>query len=312
MAAGLCLLSSMDPFSYPIAVITDSTDYIGNGSGEVVPRMELVREQNNYTKLILGDSVSNQIFDSLQANNTEYCIATSNRAITMAGQYILAEQFVENNPDATDIYLIIILDTLETKIDTTYGYQYVVIPFTETDALELLDPETLSYMRELYGSFFMNPQVIKGIGSSGLNRKLYLNLIDSDFLSEREERVINENMKYESLSTTAWTYLQKIKVMCEEKDVTLHVIPGPLADTTTRKSQMARLEQEFTDSGLVELFPDYFNQILFYPESDFRDGIHFKEEFETHEYFNQVIRDMQRVTDSMEDLKLYNENLNGE
>ncbi len=60
----------------------------------------------------------------------------------MSGQYILVEEFLKHHPQATDVYLSVIEDSLITDYETGYGYQYGVMPFAETDTLKLLDPET--------------------------------------------------------------------------------------------------------------------------------------------------------------------------
>lgn len=301
---GICYLSATERWAQRIAILTDAIDYMGNGSGEVLPQMEKVRSQDGRNKLIIGDSVGNQIFSGLADANTDYCIATCNRAITMAGQYILAKQYIENHPDATDIYLIIILDTLETEIDITYGYQYVTIPLTETGTMSDLDQNTIEDMRDTYGSLFMKSWMIRMIGDSGLNRKLYLNALSNDIWRNLFTKGYQGGSNG-TISTVAVQYLIKLQDLCERNQVELHVIPGPLADTERRNEQAERIQKEYMSSKLGELFPQYFDQIIYYPEAAFRDDIHFSEEYSTPEYLNEVIRQMQDQTGCMADLQLY-------
>lgn len=302
MLAGLLLLSADENYSAYIADITDSKAYVNVGSDEVLPRVAQVRKEDGATRLILGDSVANQIFYPLADSNEEYCIATSNRALTAAGQYILAEQFLENHPAATDVYLGIIIDTLETEIDKTYGYQYVVIPFTQTDTISLLDEATIRQMEGTFGKLFMNKWMVNKIDASGLNRKLYLNWLGKRkvFGKEHEEQ-------YQYLSEVAVTYILKIKEMCDSRGVNFHLFPCPLAGTEENRSRAERMEKEFMECGLVEIAPRYFEEIIFYPEEAFRDGVHFTEEFATPGKKNEIIGKIQENTDGMENLVKYEE-----
>ena len=45
-------------------------------------------------------------------------------------------------------------DLLQTSIDATYSYSYVVLPFLQADLLGELDEETAEEMEETFGSFF--------------------------------------------------------------------------------------------------------------------------------------------------------------
>ena len=49
--------------------------------------------------------------------------------------------------------MIVGLDALESKIDITYGYQYVVVPFTRIGALNNLEKETIDEMSDLFGAW---------------------------------------------------------------------------------------------------------------------------------------------------------------
>jgi len=88
--------------------ITYSTGYTRSGSADVRTFIQKVREDNEATKLIVGDSVARQLFEGLQEENPDYCIATCNQALTFAGQYLLIDSFLENHPNTTDVYLCVV------------------------------------------------------------------------------------------------------------------------------------------------------------------------------------------------------------
>ena len=166
-----------------IADLTDSAGFIstGFGSDEIEAHIAKVRTQDGTTKLIIGDSVCHQMFGGLQEYNDDFTIAGSNGGITMAGQYILAKEYLDNHSDVTDIYLIVLPDSFERTFDTTWGYQYTAMPFVETDTLKNLDEDTVQIMESVYGGFFMKPSVVHAIHLSGMSQKIYLNMLNKLF-----------------------------------------------------------------------------------------------------------------------------------
>lgn len=282
---GFEYLSITDEYRHFMARITDSEEYItvNTGADEIKPYIEKVQEQNGYTKLIIGDSVCHQIFNGLQEYNEEYCIVGSNAAITIAGQYILAELFLESHENVSDIYLIILPSALQSTIDTQYGYQYTVMPFVETDTLQYLDENTIRQMESVYGKLFMDCKVVWLIDRSGFNRKVYLNQLAQNVKLKSEGYVSNISVQY----------IEKMKTLCESKGVTLHFLPGPFMDTEQQHELVdERIRKAYGETVLQEYFPDFLDQVWFYPEEQFRDGIHFGGDYANQQVYNEKIREM--------------------
>lgn len=291
---GLLVLSAREPFRSVVATITKSTQYgqgYNEGPSEIIPYINKVQQQDGYTKLILGDSVSFRLFSELQEDNPEYCIASSNRAITMSGQYILASEFLESHPEATDIYLTVIEDSLATTYETGYGYQYAVIPFVLTDTIDNLDEETMDEMGHVYGHFFMKKKVVQLVSDSPLNRKLYLNILNKVAPS-------TSGLTFPNVTNV---YIVKLHSLCEEKGVTLHLIPLPVMDTQERHDMETVLRKEYEKTPMAEIYPDYFDQFIYYPPEKFSDNVHVAG---TREELNDMIREIQQKTNTMEDLVL--------
>ncbi len=280
------VLSAKDSYREKVALWTMSGEYPA-GKGETEGYIAHVREQNSDTKLILGDSVCNQMFNHLQEYNDDYCIVGNNRGLTMVGQYLLLNEFLKAHENVTDVYVIVGLDALESKIDITYGYQYVVVPFTRIGALNNLEKETIDEMSDLFGAWALQPEVAKIIGDSNPARKLYLN-----YLKEKYEEETPTHAEYGELSDTTILYLTKMHEMCEERNITLHLLPDPLADNDLRHEQKQLLQAEFERTGLDQYFPDYFSLIHFYSEKQFVDGVHFGEGYDTQEQFNEKIQEI--------------------
>lgn len=276
---GLDYLSMNDPWRMVFARLTNSDELISLNAGtdEIIPYINKVRSQDNTTVLILGDSVCHQMFQGLQEYNENICIAGSNAAISMTGQYILAEEYIKNHPDATGIYLFILPTSLCNTFDTQWGYQYTVMPFVATDTLKLLDQDTINIMETVYGSCFLNPQMVQLIDKSAVNRKLYLNLLQ----------------KYRTGYTPKTTfeiadqYIRKIYELCQKNNIEFHMCSCPVSDSQFQ--YVEDLKASYSTTWMATCFPDYFNTILTFPDEQTQDGIHFAGEYETQEHYNDKI-----------------------
>lgn len=285
--AGFDYLSMKEPFWKTIAELTDSYELVRVNSGpdEIIPYVEKVRAEDGTTQLIIGDSLCHQMFTDLQEYNPEISIVGSNGAITMAGQYILASEYIRNHPDATDIHLFVLPESLVRTFDAALGYQYVVMPFAETDTLKLLDANTIDAINDFYGEFFVQRRVVHMIHESPMNLKLYLNLLRD---SGREYY----GGGYLELADQ---YLIKLHKLCQENGITLHLYAAPVCEG--RKSLVDEVEQEYRNTELAEYFPDYFDQIYYFPEEQTDDGVHFGEDYDNQEFFDEVLRMILAGTD---------------
>lgn len=201
------------------------------------------------------------------------------------------EEFLKHHPQATDVYLSVIEDSLITDYETGYGYQYGVMPFAETDTLKLLDPETRKQMAHVYGGLFIKERIVWLIEDSPLNKKLYYNLLDK----------LNPTYSKLTFPDVTIRYLVKMKTLCEENGVQFHLLAEPLKDIEQRHKIEKTLRAEYEKTELADCFPDYFDQITYYPEERFSDNVH---PVGTREELNEMIRAMQRKSGCMQDLVL--------
>lgn len=287
-------------FSVFFGKITDSSEYSRyngtTGTVEIIPCINKVQEKNEYSKLILGDSVCYQIYNNLQYLNEEYCIMGTNRAVTLSGQYLLAKEFIENHDYVTDIYLIVTLDSFDAYFDKSFGYQYAVMPFVVTDLFQDLEEETIRIAEESYGKFFLQKEIVNLIDYSEVNRKLYLNAVQqyAPISSELSGHV----------SDHAIRYIQKMDQMCREKDITFHVLPTPIKDNVYKHEQLERQIAEFKAAGIYHFVEEYYDCIEFYPEEQFRDEVHLGGEYVEREALNGKINNLQKKSNKLTDLNI--------
>lgn len=286
------ILSIRDDTRVFIARITDSLDYIsGNvGPDEIRPYIYRAEDPDGSVRLLLGDSVCHQMFSGLQEFNEGFIMIPSNGAITMSGQYILAHEFLEAHPEAEEIFMLMLPDSLERTYDTSYGYQYAVMPFVETDTLRYLNQDTIEGMKDTYGSFFLKYRVVNAIDPSGVNRKLYLNYLKNHTTGYRPD----------DPAALADEYLAGISRMCDERNVDFYLYPCPVADV--KKENVAQRKQDFEGTIIDEINPGFFDNILYYDSNEASDNVHFSGEYANQAHFNEMIRKMlegERLLDVM-------------
>lgn len=261
----VCALATVPACKPFLAEVTNTTDYIENTAvKEILPAIDSVSKKDAKTKLIIGDSVCFRLFDWYREENPEYCIAPTNRGVGMSGQYILAEVFLENHPEATDVYLVITTNTLITGYETIHGYQYAVQPFLERGHLHRLDEETLDEMRSTYGAFVTNDKMLHFVDNSPVLKKAYFNVLNEYFA---------KNVKME-IPHVVENYIVKMHDLCEEKGVTMHLLPSPIPDSQERKDLEVQLEKLYEETEIYPLFPSYYENLTYYPAEYFSDGIH--------------------------------------
>ena len=219
----LDLLSATERFRGAFAVLTDSSGYEEEAEREVSAYLAKSRMPGSYTKLLVGDSVCAQMTEAFFDCNQQYCLVGNNRALTMAGEYLLVKEFLETHENVSEVWLMAGPDLLQTSIDATYSYSYVVLPFLQADLLDELDEETAEEMEETFGSLFLKKPVAELIAGSAVNRKLYLN-----YVKEREEALekgeSRENQTV-GMSDLAERYLRKIYELCDAQGVACYLIP---------------------------------------------------------------------------------------
>lgn len=286
-----------------IGKITNSSEFSreanNGGPMEIIPKIELAQEKSQHTKLVLGDSVCFRLFRGLQESNDEYLLLGTNQAIGMTGQYLLAEQFIKNHEDVTDIYVIMINGSLDSDFGTQWGYQYAVMPFVEKGLFYNLDEESIKAAEDTYGKVFLNENVVNIIDYSDVNRKLYLNI-----LNKYGKSPVSTG---EYTSDIVMTNLKRLKQLCDDNNINLHVLPGPMPDTEERKRVLEEQKKEFETNGLGEVMKLYFECVTLYPEEYFPDGYHPGGEYGTREKLNEMIANLQKKSGLLEGVVLKEE-----
>jgi hypothetical protein len=225
----------------------------------------------------MGDSVCNQLWSEFDEDVDGTCHIGCNQAITPAGSYLLLREYLENNPQTKEVYYLVRPQTLANDIWLNYSYQYFVIPFCDKDNWSILEEDTQNEIYRKFGKIFVDNEFIKLtlLNNNALMKK-YLDYVQRQFEEEENHRI----------SKTTVVYLAKIRDLCEEYDVNLYIKSNPLSDIEENYG-WEEYQQDIIDYGFEDLLGDFIKDIPYYPETWFRDGVHFTDDI-LEEYGDEI------------------------
>jgi len=275
IALGLATL--VTALFYLILFVTRTNINVNFLGDEVLYVVDKAPKNSGCTRVMVGDSVSNQLWPQRQSGN-DICYLGSNQAITPAGDYLLLYHYLEANPQTREAYLVVRPQSLSNDVNLDKSFQYFIIPFASKENLALLDSDTIDKMNSRFGSFWVS------------NRYAQWTILNSNFLLSEYMKYVgrrnpdmavnNDNptdQYYHRISPTGQIYLNKIRALCAEKNVTLTVVPSPLMDTPDNYGWEA-YSKDIEEMGFEDILGTYLEDLDYYPEDMFMDGIHFSEE----------------------------------
>lgn len=276
LVAGILFLSTKEPARTVLAKWTNSEDF--TDESEMLPYFARAREQDGTTQLIIGDSICRQMFSGMEGYNPQTSILATNAALMITGQYLLAEEYLQNHPDTTDIYLIMHPLTMTRTFDNEWSYRNAVMTYVETDTLRFLDENTIEAMESVYGALFLQKNVVQLIEDSPICRKLYLSYVNAN----------RENYVQSSSFEISDQYVKKLYDLCEENGVELHLYSSPVSEYY--REQMTELAPEYEETWMYSQYPDYMNEIWYYPSEWAEDLSHFSGEYAERDKLNEAIK----------------------
>ena len=238
---------------------------------ELYYALDLAETNTEYTKVIIGDSVARLIFSpDYQDETNEVCYLATNQAITVLGNYILLNRYLENNPQTEEVCYIVRPQSLANPLWFNFSFQYFIVPFYNDTYKQYIDEDTRQYIEDRFGKLYATNDIVKSfIENNAYYMDVYLNNVLEQQLEVRDEK---------HLSDLTIKYLPKITQLCDSHGVKLKVLAAPLPDTQDNH-EWADFEKQIEDNGLAGLLGDYIDGIDYYPESAFGDEAHFTQEY---------------------------------
>ena len=264
---GLALCLSMVAFLFWQSRHTEQQRY----AEEVFYAMDVAEQANAYTVVLLGDSVCRQLFaPEYQNENDTVCYLPTNQAVTVAGNYILLQNYLEHNPQTKKVIYLAGPQSFANNMWMDYSYHYFVLPFCTDENMQYLDADTKKMIEDRFGKMYVeNTKVKEFLTSHEVVFNLYINRLQQNA----------EMMVRNRISRLAVNYLCKMRDLCKEKGIELTVICTPL-DTNNLTGDLTLFKQDIIDYGLDDIMEGYVDNIKYYEDAYFMDQSHFTAEGE--------------------------------
>ncbi|MBK9519348.1 MAG: hypothetical protein IPO09_18790 [Anaeromyxobacter sp.] len=209
-------------------------------------------------RVVLGDSVANQLYPVRQDGGEFYSLAC-NQAISMAGFYALLWRLAEaNDLRGSAVHLVLRPDSFGNDLDQTFTFQYFVKPFYVT-----------------MGPAFFDPEVEARVSAIPYGWSAWLPAVRVSAWSPSARSPAGERMELR-LSRVSALYLARMRVLARERGFSLQVVP-PVLPESTRAWLLGPLWAGVRDAGLEDLFAGYVRRLRYLPDAQFQDGVHVKD-----------------------------------
>lgn len=256
-------------------------------AGEVYEAINISGRKTDYTALILGDSVGRQFFSpEAQDESTRCCYLATNQAITVAGNAILLQRFLENNPQLEEVYYIARPNSITGGIDFVYTYSYFIMPLFNESFHGYLYPETVRGVETVFGKVFTEREFLKWMITK------YPKILE---MYNRACKTVwefgNKTEPADRMPDVSVKYLAKMKQVCDENGVEMHLVCVPLPEDFA--FDRYSFEDKMRKAGLADLYEEYTADWQYLDKSEFVDGIHLRKEYvekNRETFVNRVLR----------------------
>lgn len=253
------------------AYYTRSYEMVVNGS-EVYLSVRKSKSKKKAKIFIIGDSVGKQLYDNEVYNDEIYSTAC-NQAISMAGYYILLQNFFERNKGNLPerVLLIITPETLKNNLDQVYTFHYFLKPFYKTEYKKYLNQVCEMQIKKVPLYFLSQSPFI-------LNSNWSPSYKSSD-----------QVLSYQVVSPVSNDYLAKIKELCVKNHCLFEIHSPPAKEKNREEIQRkAGSISEFKKCGLESELNTYFREIKFMADTLFQDHVHLKKQYIPIDYLHLV------------------------
>lgn len=208
--------------------------------------------------LFIGDSVGGQLFPYTDKSN----YLPINGAILMPGQYILANNAIQENPNLKCIVLVATPVFIGAKFEHYLTCNNFVKPFYSKKNYKHFTPLLKEKLNQHRFTSFYRLGISKFAPFSEID--FHDNIPRNDFL----------------LSDIAIEYLKMLDQLCQKKDITLKLVSGPISQKYyTNTKDWSALKAQVKKEKLSTIFNGYFESITYLSEDKFHDGAHLKSKF---------------------------------
>lgn len=221
-------------------------------------------------KVLFGDSVARQLFDSKDSDSTINSLA-SNQAIGMVGQFFLLQNYLNAGNNIDTVYFLFRPFTFQNNLNQVYTYHYFLKPFYNKEYNQYFTTTVLKQIEKIpYYQFCRYPSILTSNWAPNFSPK------DTD--------------NHSFLSPVSLEYLRKIKELSWKYNFTIIIIPTPMNNIYQKQIQGFDTTG-IASTGLQSEFKNYFTDIIYLDNSQFVDSSHLiKPEVYTQYYKTKFIK----------------------
>lgn len=231
---------------------------------EIIHALKKSKGQSKKRLLILGDSVCNQLYPSSQ----EYADAVSlacNQAVSMAGHYSLMNNYIQSNEDSLPDAIVLIYSpsSLTNALDS-YAYHYMLKTFYTKEYKPLYDDVLWRQIRQI--PFYWTASLP------------FIRISNYSF----EYQI---PYSYDSVSDLSSDYLSKMLRLAQDKGISFTMLGAP-APVSKKEDYTHIMSDPYLFMGDIRTLKDaYRNSLVFLPDNQFNDMIHFKTGYVPEDFF---------------------------
>lgn len=219
-------------------------------------------------KLLLGDSVGRQFYNTEQSNDTLVSLAC-NQAISMAGQYHLLSNYLAAGNSVDTVYLFFSPFSFLNNLDQGFTYNYYLKTFHE--------PQYVAQRSAL-----ANAQIDKIPFHQVAG---YFCVFTTDWAPDYDPA---PSADYNFISPISAQYLHKIVDLSHQKHFRLVLVPA-LSNEAQRDKIEGLDKSEISKYQLDGLFANYFKDLRYLDASQFQDHVHLKDPEHYKPFYKNLI-----------------------
>ncbi len=213
------------------------------------------KQKKKTKKILLGDSVGQQLFPNTSTNDTVNSLAC-NQAISMLGQYILLNNYLEAGNNIDTVFMLFTPFSFMNNLDQIYTYHYFLKPFYTSEYKKFFSDRVNSQIDKIPFKFFCRLPIILTSNWA------------PDFVRQ-------DTINYTFLSPISIEYLNRMKQLSVQYNFKLILFPPPIK--ISAESIIDKINKdEIQETKLVSEFEYYFKEIKYLDDSCFLDGTHLK------------------------------------
>jgi hypothetical protein len=250
----VCLVILVEAVSY-IIVAAELQRYFLPGS-EIYIAIAKSHQKKKPKKVLIGDSVGNQMFPNTEDNDSLVSLAC-NQAIGVVGQYLLLNNYLNAGNKVDTVFMIYSANSFKTNLDQIYTFHYFIKPFNKKE-YAVHFTETVRKQIEKVPLYY-TAQLPHNLATTWA-----------------PEFVSTDSIDFTFLSPISVEYLRKIKALKEKHNFAVVILPPPTA--IHKKPVIDKMDRtEITRNGFEDMFQNYFDRIIYLDDELFYDGIHFED-----------------------------------